>query len=150
MRRPRQTKPGSRVGPLPACGMREHKVRGDEGPPVVHNRFEPGPMAANATNRKRRERVVKDGRCRGRERGPAGPRACEHGARARDVQVGVDDGPASARAALAAGSVVRAIAGARGAGAKANAKLPVMYLAFGHAPHQYHVSVPMSVFDVNG
>jgi hypothetical protein len=50
--------------------MREHKERGDEGPAEVQNRFEP--VAANVTNRKRRERAVKDGRCRGRERGTAG------------------------------------------------------------------------------
>jgi hypothetical protein len=50
--------------------MREHKERGDEGPPEVQNRFEP--MAAYVANRKRRECAVQDGRCRGRERGTAG------------------------------------------------------------------------------
>jgi hypothetical protein len=128
--------------------MREHTERSDEGPPDVQNRCKL--VVANMIKHKSRERAVKDGRCRGRERGPAGPRACEHGARARDVQVGVDEIPASTRAALAAGSVVRAIVGARGAGAAANAKLPVMYLAFGHAPHQCRVSIPMLVIGVNG
>jgi hypothetical protein len=50
--------------------MREHKERGDKGPAEVQNRFEP--VAANVTNRKWCERAVKDGRCRGRERGTAG------------------------------------------------------------------------------
>jgi hypothetical protein len=84
MRRRRQLKTGPRKGPLPAAarGMRKHKERGDEEPPEVQNRL--APVAANVTNHKRRERAVKDGRCRGRERGTAGPRACEHGrARAR-------------------------------------------------------------------
>ena len=41
--------------------QRKHKVCGDEGPPKVQNRFEP--MVADVTNRKRRERAVKDRRC---------------------------------------------------------------------------------------
>jgi hypothetical protein len=72
MRRRRQPKTGPCKEPLPAAalGMREHKERDDEGPPEVQNRF--ATVATNAFNRKRRERAVKDGLCRGRERGTAG------------------------------------------------------------------------------